>query len=203
MCKSSTLVEHERCEESVCWKRPWKWSFCRLLVRKPDFVDGMDGIPRCKHSEPPALDSRFEGSRLQILSSFTISSMEAAMISKKTAHVYHLALHNHSIIQNCITKKQKINVPISKHHRKDEKALLSSHKGLGYGLDNWGIGIRFPTRQDYLSSLRHPERGRGRLSIPSSECQRTFPGRKAVGPFPGRKAVGLLSQPLASFWFRG
>jgi len=93
------------------------------LNENDHFVDGMDGNPLCTHSEPPALDFGFEDSLLQILSSFIISSMEAEMILKKTAHVYHLALHNHSIIQSRITKKQKINIPMSKRHRKDEKAL--------------------------------------------------------------------------------
>jgi len=112
---------------------------------------------------------------------FTISSMEVEMVPKKTAHVYHLALHNHSIIQSCTSKKQKINIPMYTHHRKDEKVLLSSKNRSRLRGGQLRNRDRFPTRQDYSSSLRNPDRGRGRLSIPSSECRRTFQEVKRSG----------------------
>jgi hypothetical protein len=46
---------------------------------------------------------------------------------------------------------------MSKHHTKDQNALLSSQNNsehrLGYGLDNWGVGIRLPAWQEIISLL--------------------------------------------------
>jgi hypothetical protein len=59
----------------------------------------------------------------------------------------------------------------------------------GYGLDNWGIGVRIPVGSRIFSSPRHPDRLWNLPNLPSNGYW---------GCFPGGEVAGAWSWPLTS-----